>query len=101
MAPCGSYPYSREELVAEMGAGMLCALLGLENLVVQQSAAYLNSWHAELKKDPNALVWAANRAQLAVDLIAGPWLKDQAAKAASDVPSKTVPHSTTTPIHIQ
>ncbi len=71
----GSYAYSREELVAEMGAGMLCALLGLENEVVNQNAAYLSSWHAELKKDPAALIWAANRAQNAVDAIATPWLE--------------------------
>jgi antirestriction protein ArdC len=39
----GSESYSREELVAEMGAAMLCGISGIET-TVENSAAYLQSW---------------------------------------------------------
>jgi len=66
----GSHQYSREELVAEMGSAIVMGMLGLDkpNLVDNQ-AAYLAHWVKNLKEDPQALVWAAGRADKAADLI--------------------------------
>lgn len=69
-APFGSPVYSQEELVAEMGAGFLCALAGIENHTIDQSAAYLGHWLKVLKGDPGMIVRAAAQAQKAVDYLA-------------------------------
>lgn len=68
----GSHQYSREELVAEMASSLVLGVLGLDkpNLVENQ-ASYLAHWHKALKEDPQALVWAAGRAEKAADLILG------------------------------
>lgn len=69
-APFGSSVYSQEELVAEMGAGFLCAVAGIENQTIDQSASYLNHWLRALKADPGLIVRAAAQAQKAVDFLA-------------------------------
>lgn len=68
----GDHLYSREELVAELGSAMVIGTLGLDkpNLVENQ-AAYLKSWRAKLTEDPQALVWAAGRAEKAANMILG------------------------------
>ena len=68
-APFGSADYSREELVAEMGAGFLCAVSGIENMTLNNSAAYIQSWLKVLKDDRRAVVIAAGQAQKAADFI--------------------------------
>ena len=40
----GSESYSKEELVAEMGAAMLSGLMGLAPKTLENSAAYLQTW---------------------------------------------------------
>jgi antirestriction protein ArdC len=40
----GSESYSKEELIAEMGAAMLCGIAGIERCTLSNSAAYLKSW---------------------------------------------------------
>lgn len=65
----GSERYSKEELVAEMAAAMLCGLTGLTPKTLEKSAAYLQSWLAVLKPDSRMLVTAASAAQRAVDYI--------------------------------
>ena len=67
----GDKNYSKEELVAEMGAAMLCGRIGIENKTVDNSAAYLRSWIKALKDDTTMLVSAAGKAQKAVDFIMG------------------------------
>lgn len=67
----GSYSYSKEELVAEMGAAYLCGHAGIENAVIDNSAAYINSWLSRLKKDKTLIVQAASQAQKAADYILG------------------------------
>lgn len=70
----GDPVYSREELVAEVGAGFLCALTGIDNEAMQgNQAAYLQNWLARLESDPSALVWAASQAQKAVDFLTQHW----------------------------
>jgi antirestriction protein ArdC len=64
--------YSKEELIAEMGASFLCAFVGIENSdLTNNSAAYLQSWLQVFKQDKKMVVRAASQAQLAVDFISG------------------------------
>jgi len=67
----GSDSYSREELVAEMGAAMLCGVTGIAPATLQNSAAYLKTWIERLKSDSRLLVSAASAAQKASDYILG------------------------------
>ncbi|WP_161805334.1 zincin-like metallopeptidase domain-containing protein [Sporosarcina globispora] len=41
--------YSKEELVAEMGAAMLCGIAGIDNSTIENSASYIHSWIRNLK----------------------------------------------------
>ena len=67
----GSESYSREELVAEMGAAMLCGVTGISNRTIENSAAYLRTWIERLKADSRLIVNAASAAQKAADYILG------------------------------
>lgn len=68
----GSKAYSREELVAEMGAAMLCSNFGVDTKkAFSNSVAYLQSWVKNLKDDPKAIVVAAGKAEKAVRYILG------------------------------
>lgn len=67
----GSESYSREELIAEMGAAMLCGISGIETKTLDNSAAYLQAWIARLKSDSRLLISAASAAQKAADYIQG------------------------------
>lgn len=64
--------YAREELIAEMGAAMLGCMVGIDNTkVIENNAAYLQSWIAALNGDSRLVVTAAGAAQKAVDSIIG------------------------------
>ena len=65
----GTGPYAKEELVAEMGAAMLCGKAGIENL--DQSAAYVANWLGALRNDKKFVVSAAGKAQEAAELVLG------------------------------
>jgi antirestriction protein ArdC len=67
----GDEIYSKEELVAEMGAAMLCGVLGIENKTIKNSANYIQSWLGKLKDDKKLVVHAAANAQRASDFILG------------------------------
>jgi antirestriction protein ArdC len=67
----GSESYSKEELVAEMGAAMLCGITGIENRTLENSAAYLKTWIERLKSDSRLIVTAASAAQKASDYVLG------------------------------
>ena len=67
----GSESYSKEELIAEMTAAMLCGIAGIEQKTLENSAAYLKTWIARLKSDSRLLVSAASQAQKAADFIQG------------------------------
>lgn len=67
----GSQIYSKEELVAEIGAAMLCGMCGIDNSTIDNSAAYIKSWLTRLKEDPKMIVHAAAAAQKAADYIQG------------------------------
>lgn len=63
--------YSKEELVAEIGAAFLCAHAGIVIDDHENSAAYIQSWLNVLKSGDNArwIIEAAGHAQQAVDYI--------------------------------
>ena len=68
----GSDAYSKEELVAEIGAATLVQHVGLETPhSFTNSAAYIQSWLKALQNDKRLIVSAAGRAEKAVALILG------------------------------
>jgi len=67
--PFGSEDYSKEELVAEMGAAMLCGIAGIQSRTLDNSASYLQSWINRLRSDSRLIVSAASQAQKAADYI--------------------------------
>lgn len=69
VAMFGSETYSKEELLAEMGASMLCGVTGISNRTIDNSAAYIKSWLRALKDDKTMVVKAAGQAQKAADYI--------------------------------
>lgn len=70
-AAFGSETYSKEELVAEIGAAMLCGVAHIDNSTIDNSAAYIGSWLRKLKDDCTLVVKAAAQAQKAADFIQG------------------------------
>ena len=74
----GSNDYSKEELIAEMGASFLSGLTGITTNTIDNSAAYIKSWLVRLKDDPKMVVMAAAKAQKAVDYITGKQIEDLA-----------------------
>ena len=67
----GSHTYSREELIAEMGAAFLNGHCGIDASTLDNSAAYIHGWLKRLKNDPKLVVQAAGKAQRASDYILG------------------------------
>jgi antirestriction protein ArdC len=67
----GTHDYSKEELVAEMGAAFLCGHAGIDGATLEQSAAYIDGWRRKISKDPKLVVDAAAKAQKAADFILG------------------------------
>jgi antirestriction protein ArdC len=65
----GSESYSKEELIAEMGAAFLCGVTGIAPRTIENSAAYLRTWISRLRGDSKLLVSAASAAQKASDYI--------------------------------
>ncbi|BFH34014.1 ArdC family protein [Paenibacillus melissococcoides] len=71
LAAFGDENYSKEELVAEIGADMLCAMAGIDNSTIENSAAYIGGWLRKLKEDKMLIIQAAAQAQKAADYILG------------------------------
>lgn len=68
----GSEEYSKEELVAEIGAASLVNITGIESAKsFRNSAAYIQSWLRVLKNDNRMIVTAASKAEKAVNYILG------------------------------
>lgn len=64
----GSKGYAFEELIAEIGAAMLCASLGIPSQM-RHHVKYLQSWIKVLKDDKKAIFTAAAASQKACDLL--------------------------------
>lgn len=71
----GSEEYAFEELVAELGAAMLCAHCGIDGDL--RHAGYIESWLKALRNDKKCILTAAGKAQAALDYM----LDKQAAEA--------------------
>ena len=68
----GDELYSKEELIAEMGAAFLCAIAGIANEHTDSNTtAYIQNWISQLQEDNRLIVQAAANAQRAVDSILG------------------------------
>lgn len=70
----GDADYAFEELVAEMGAGFLCAEHGISGELQHES--YIGSWITALESDNNFVISASSKAQKASDFIANPKTKE-------------------------
>lgn len=78
----GSEKYSMEELVAEMGSCYLKSHSGIPIETLTNSAAYIQGWLQVFKGDNRFVIYAASKAQQAVEFILNTLqeeLKDQAA----------------------
>jgi len=69
VAAFASRSYSKEELIAEMGAAYLCGHTGIENETLDNSAAYIAGWLRRLRNDKKLVVHAAASAQKAADFV--------------------------------
>ena len=71
-ASFGSAEYSKEELVAEIGASALVNHVGLETeSSFRNNAAYVQNWLTALKNDKRLIVSASGKAEKAVSMILG------------------------------
>lgn len=66
----GDPDYAKEELVAELGAAMLCAQYGVES-AIEGHATYLAEWLTVLKSDKRFIFKASSAAAKAVALLLG------------------------------
>ena len=68
----GSEAYSKEELIAEIGASALVNVAGLETAKsFRNSTAYIQNWLRVLNNDKRFIVSASGKAEKAVNLILG------------------------------
>ena len=66
----GTEAYSKEELVAEIGASALVNHAGLEtSYSLRNNVAYIQNWLSVLKNDKRFIVSATSKAEKAVELI--------------------------------
>ena len=63
--------YAQEELVAELGAYLVCSKLEISNLDTKNHAAYLAAWSPMLKSDPKILFKSLANASKAADMVIG------------------------------
>jgi hypothetical protein len=78
--------YSKEELVAEMGAAFLCAIAEIANAHTDRNTtAYVQNWISKLEEDNRLIVHAAANAQKAVDSILGSTFAEEAEEDAANV----------------
>lgn len=69
LARFGDEEYSKEELIAEIGATILSAKAGIKQQVIANSAAYIQGWLKVLKNDHTLIFSAANSAEKAAKFI--------------------------------
>lgn len=66
----GTMKYSREELIAEIGSGLLLAAFGLDTEDTRRNvAAYCQNWLQQLQNNPRWIMTAAQLAEEAVEYI--------------------------------
>jgi antirestriction protein ArdC len=79
----GDEHYAAEELVAETGAAMLCAITGVSLEVREDHAQYIASWLKAIKSNPRALFDAFKLAGKAVDFLEARLDASHASKAVA------------------
>ena len=80
----GSERYSKEELIAELGASFLSNEAGILNHVqFDNSAAYLGSWIEKFENDPKMIFTASSQAQRSTDFILGVEQKESVGESQS------------------
>lgn len=65
----GDAKYAREELVAEMTSALIGSTLGFKTELMDNSAAYLDSWMSVLKQEPKFLMTIMSDVNKAADMI--------------------------------
>ena len=66
----GSKNYAKEELVAEIGSAILNSIVGIDTKALfTNNVAYINNWINALKNDHNLIIYAACKAEKAINLI--------------------------------
>jgi antirestriction protein ArdC len=65
----GKATYAKEELTAEMTAAFLCAITGIQQSTIVNSAAYIQNWLKALRNDKTLVIKAAAQAQRSSDYI--------------------------------
>jgi antirestriction protein ArdC len=63
--------YSKEELVGQFGQQILCGMTGIDNVVENPTAEYLQGWVDVFSKDDRVAIQAACRSQSVVDWLLG------------------------------
>ena len=66
----GDIPYSKEELIAELGSAFLSGIAHLD-MDIRNSAAYIKGWASALRDNQKWIMWAAARAEKSADYILG------------------------------
>lgn len=61
--------YAFEELIADIGAGMVCSHIGYDYAFSQNNLAYLKSWLKVVHDDPKKIVSACSMAQKSADYL--------------------------------
>lgn len=88
----GSETYSKEELIAEIGACYLQSFSGIEPEPTSNNIGYIQSWLKKLKDDNKFIVYAATAAQKAVDFILDrTWVKDDVEVTNGDIEAELTP----------
>lgn len=72
----GSENYSKEELIAEIGASMLSAQVNIDTAIIDNNASYIANWLKALRDDKTLIVKAAQKAQKASDFVLGRVFED-------------------------
>ena len=67
----GTPNYSKEELIAEIGASFLNAKAGISSATLENSASYIANWLSVLRNDKRMIILAAGQPQKAADYILG------------------------------
>lgn len=61
--------YAKEELIAEMGAAILCTIAQMDHKTIEDSASYIKDWLSVLHDDTSFITKAAAQAQAAINYI--------------------------------
>ncbi|MBQ8347407.1 MAG: DUF1738 domain-containing protein [Alphaproteobacteria bacterium] len=75
----GTQAYAYEELIADIGAGMVCSHIGYDYAFSKNNLAYLKSWLKVVHDDSKKIISACSQAQKAADYLIGMQEKEREA----------------------